>query len=89
MPATSQIQAHLDACRSILNVSHDPAARIWNHELRRNHRRLLLLAADLPADLCRERWESLPTAYRQRIKEAPQKFAAWGARMNGSGESMQ
>lgn len=81
MPATTHVQAHLDACRAILHVSNDPAAAIWNHELRKSHRRLLLLAADLPEDLARERWESLPAAYRQRIKDAPEKFAAWAWRM--------
>lgn len=89
MPATNELQARLDACRAILDVSNDPAARIWNHELKKNHRRLLLLAAGLPEGLARERWESLSDAYRQRIKDAPEKFATWGARMNRRLETLQ
>lgn len=75
MPATTHVQAHLDACKAILCISTDPAAAIWNHVLRKSHRRPLLLATDLPENLARARWESLPDAYRQRIKEALEKFA--------------
>lgn len=89
MPATNDLQARLDACRAILRASNDPAARIWNDELKKNHRRLLLLAAGLSEGLARERWESLSDAYRQRIKDAPAQFAAWGARMNRRPETLQ
>lgn len=89
MPATTELQARLNACRAVLGVTSDTAARIWNHELRKSHRKLLLLAADLPEDLSRERWENLPEAYRHRIKEAPARFAEWAKRMNAPQETLQ
>jgi hypothetical protein len=89
MPAANELQARLDECRAILKVEHDPAAHIWNKEMRLSHRRLLLLAADLPETFTRDRWEDLPEAYRNRIKAAPARFSDWARRMNFQRETCQ
>lgn len=66
MPATTELQAKIDACRAILGCTTEPQGEAWNR-LSPGYRAALLKVAELPMTYRHNRWEELSRSIRDRV----------------------
>ena len=75
--------AALSECRRILNAPSRSA--VWWSGLSRGDRRMLLIAARLPAHTIAMTWDDLPERSRADLIDAARRASAWAAAMVGEG----